>query len=63
MISCEDMEHDILSLDASKCVETAMWAANQIASDDCVHFGGGPQGALLVRKIQIITKISSNQLF
>jgi hypothetical protein len=39
----------------------AMWAANEIASDDCIQLGGGPQGALLARDVQFkfITKISS----
>jgi hypothetical protein len=36
-----------------------MWTANEIASEDCVQLGGG-QWALLVRDVQLLTKISFN---
>jgi hypothetical protein len=38
----------------------AMWTANEIASDDCVQLGSRPQGTLLVRDVQFLTKISAN---
>ena len=56
------VEKFILPLDASKRVEMAMRAANEIASDDCVQLCGGPQGALLVGDVQFLTKISSDPL-
>ena len=56
------VENFVSPLDASKCVEMAMRDANEIGSDDCVQLGGGPQGALFVRDVQFVTKISSNPL-
>jgi hypothetical protein len=55
-------EEFIFLLDASKHVEMVMWTANEIASDDCVQLNSGPQRTLLVRDIQLLTKISSNPL-
>ncbi len=55
-------EEFVFPLDASKRVEMAMWTANEIASDDCVQLNSVPQGTLLVRDIQLLTKISSNPL-
>jgi hypothetical protein len=56
------VEEFIFPLDASKRVEMAMWTANEIASDECVHLNSGPQWTLLVRDFQLLTKISSNPL-
>jgi hypothetical protein len=37
-------EEFVFQLDASKCADTAMWTANEIASDDCIQLVSGPQG-------------------
>jgi hypothetical protein len=48
------VEKFIDPLDASKGVQmAAMWAASKIAlaSDDCIQFSGGPEGALIVVRL------------
>jgi hypothetical protein len=55
-------EEFIFPLDASKRVEMGVWTANEIASDDCIQLNSGPQRTLLVRDVQLLTKISSNPL-
>ena len=55
-------EEFIFPLDASKRVKMAMWTANEIASYDCVQLRSGPQRTLLVRDVQLLTKISTNLL-
>jgi hypothetical protein len=55
-------EEFIFRLDASKCAEMTVWTSNEIASDDCVQLGSGPQWTLLVRDVQLLSNISSNPL-
>ncbi len=57
-------EEFIFPLDASKCANMIIWTSNEIASYGCVHFSSGPQRTfkLLVRDVQLLTKISSNPL-
>jgi hypothetical protein len=64
IVSClwSTVEKFVLLLDAFKYVEMALWAANETANDDCVQLCGGPQGALLVRDVKFLTKISANPL-
>jgi hypothetical protein len=56
------VEEFIFPLDASKRAEMAMWTTNKIASDDCVQLFSNLQQTLLIRDIQLLTKISSNPL-
>jgi hypothetical protein len=55
-------EEFIFPLDASKCANMIIWTSNEIASYDCVQLSSGPQRTLLVRDVQLLTKIRSNPL-
>ena len=57
--SCEQFT---LPLDAAKRVKMAVWATNEIARDDCIQLGCGPQDSLLRWNIQFVTKVGPNPL-
>ena len=51
-----------LPLDAAKRVKMAVWAADEIASDDSIQLVCGPQGSSLRRNIQFVAKVGPNPL-
>ncbi len=49
-------------LDAAKGVQVAVRSANEIASDDCIQLGGGPQVSLLRRDAQLVAHVGTDPL-
>jgi len=56
------VEQVALPLDAAEGVQVAVGASNEIASDDCIQFGGGPQVPLLRRDAQLVAHVGTDPL-